>query len=91
MAFWSKWFGGGETGLPAAAKALKSVDHNGYHIEATPYKDGGQWQLAGRISKDGKVHTFVRADKFTSAEDAADIAINKGMLIVDQQGMRMFS
>jgi hypothetical protein len=93
MAFWSKWFGGGEAagGSPASAKAVKSVDHNGFLIEATPYKDGGQWQLAGRISKDGKTHQFVRADKFTSADDAADIAINKGMLIVDQQGERMFT
>ena len=59
-------------------------------IDAMPYKDGGQWQLAGRISKDGKEHRFVRADKFTSKEEAADIAISKGQLIIDQTGERMF-
>jgi hypothetical protein len=88
MAFWSKWFGGGEE-KPAAA--AKSLEYKGYLIEAVPFKDGGQWQLAGRITKDGKEHKFVRADKFTSADDAADIAMSKGQLIIDQMGDRMFN
>jgi hypothetical protein len=88
MSFWSKWFGGGSDG--AAAKPVKSTDYKGYMIDAMPFKDGGQWQLAGRITKDGREHKFVRADKFTSAEDAADIALSKGQLIVDQMGDRMF-
>jgi hypothetical protein len=89
MAFWSKWFGGGSESGPA--KAVKSLEHKGFLIEAMPYKDGGQWQLAGRISKDGKEHKFVRADKFSSAEEAADIALSKGQLIVDQSGERIFN
>jgi hypothetical protein len=88
MAFWSKWFGGSSG--EAAAKAVKSMEHKGFLIEAAPYKEGGQWQLAGVISKDGKQHHFVRADKFTSAEEAADIALSKGQLIVDQSGERIF-
>ena len=91
MSFWSKLFGGGSAGGGgSAAKPLKSLEYKGYVIEATPFKDGGQWQLAGRISKDGKEHKFVRADKFTAAEDAADIAMSKGQLIIDQMGDRMF-
>jgi hypothetical protein len=90
MAFWSKWFGGGESGN-APAKATKSLEHKGFLIEAVPYKEGGQWQLAGRISKDGKEHRFVRADKFSSAEEAADIALSKGQLIIDQSGERIFN
>ena len=94
MSFWSKLFGGGSAGGSNAGaghdKPLKSLEYKGYVIEATPFKDGGQWQLAGRITKDGKEHKFVRADKFTSAEDAADIALSKGQLIVDQMGDRMF-
>ncbi len=89
MAFWSKWFGGGE-GSGGVAKALKSLEYKGYLIEAVPFKDGGQWQLAGRISKDGKEHKFVRADKFSDVNDAAEIALSKGQLIVDQSGDRMF-
>jgi hypothetical protein len=88
MAFWSKWFSSAPAG---EAKPVKSVEYKGYMIEAVPYKDGGQWQLAGRISKDGKEHKFVRADKFTSAEEAADIAVSKGQLIVDQSGDRIFN
>lgn len=89
MAFWSKWFSSSESTTPAGP--AKSLEYKGYVIEAVPYKDGGQWQLAGRISKDGKEHKFVRADKFTSKEEAADIAISKGQLIIDQSGDRIFS
>jgi hypothetical protein len=88
MAFWSKWF---SSSSETQAAADKSLEYNGYMIEARPYKDGGQWQLAGRISKDGKVHDFVRADKFSSKDEAVDIALSKGRLIVDQSGDRMFA
>jgi hypothetical protein len=88
MAFWSKWFASSEGA--AVVGAVKTLEYKGYVIDAVPYKDGGQWQLAGRISKDGKEHKFVRADKFTSKEEAADIAISKGQLIVDQSGDRIF-
>jgi hypothetical protein len=89
MAFWSKWFsssgdGGGE------AKPIRSEEYKGYLIEAKPFKDGGQYQLSGTISKDGKVHKFIRADKFQDADECAGIAISKGQLIVDQMGDRMF-
>jgi hypothetical protein len=89
MAFWSKWFSGGAEAGPA--KAVKSLEYKGFVIDAMPYKADGQWQLAGTISKDGKQHRFVRADKFSSAEEAADIALSKGQLIVDQSGERIFS
>lgn len=88
MAFWSKWF----SPAPAAdAKPVKTLDYKGYVIAAEPFKEGGQWQLAGRISKDGKEHRFIRADKFTDRNDCADVAISKGQLIVDQMGERMFT
>ena len=47
--------------------------------------------MAGRITKDGKEHNFIRADKFTDMESAADTALAKGQLIIDQMGGRMFS
>ena len=91
MAFWSKWFSSAPAGAVGDGKSAKSLEYKGYYIEASPYKDGGQWQLAGRISKDGKEHKFVRADKFSDKDEAADIAISKGQLIVDQSGDRMFA
>lgn len=97
MSFWKSLFSGGD-GKPAGAsggKAAKSVEHNGYRIEAQPYPEGGQFQLAGTISKeiDGvrKEHRYVRADRFASIEDAAEYTILKGKQIVDQQGDRIFS
>jgi hypothetical protein len=87
MAFWSKWF----SSAPAAeAGPVKSVEYKGYVIEARPFKEGGQFQLAGRISKDGREHNFIRADKFTDKDECADIAVSKGQMIVDQMGERMF-
>jgi hypothetical protein len=88
MAFWSKWFSSHDSAAPAGA--AKTLEYKGYVIDAMPYKDGGQWQLAGRIAKDGKEHRFVRADKFSSKEEAADIAISKGQLIIDQSGDSIF-
>ncbi len=85
---WFKNLFGGTAKPPAPAKTLA---YNGYTINATPYKEGGQYQLAGEISKDGKTHKFVRADKFNDVNEAAEFAIAKGQLIVDQQGERMFS
>jgi hypothetical protein len=86
MAFWSKWF----SSSPESKNSAKSMEYKGFMIEAAPYKDGGQWQLAGVITKDGKSHRFVRADKFSAQDEAADIAISKGQLIVDQLGDSMF-
>ena len=90
MAFWSKWFSSAPAGAAGDSKSAKSLEYKGYLIEATPYKDGSQWQLAGRISKDCMEHRFVRADKFSDKDEAADIAISKGQLIVDQSADRMF-
>ena len=90
---WLKNLFGGEASS-AAPKSLKSAEHKGFTIEAQPYKEGGQFQLAGVISKevDGarKEHRFVRADRFTSIDEAADFAISKGRQIIDEQGEMMF-
>jgi hypothetical protein len=85
---WLKNFFGGGFGQAAATKTL---EYKGFLITAEPYKEGGQYQLAGVITKDGKSHHFVRADKFTDAGEAADFALAKGQLIIDQQGDRMFT
>ncbi len=92
MSFFKKLFGGG--GAAKADAAAKQAEHKGFTIEARPYKEGGQFQLAGVISKeiDGvrKEHKYIRADRFTSRDDAADIALAKGRQIIDEQGERLF-
>ena len=95
MSFLKKLFGGGKSadaGGPPAAK--RQLEYNGYVIKATPYKEGGQWQTCGTVSKEvggvTKEHRFIRADRFSDEDSAADHAILKGQQIVDQTGERMF-
>lgn len=92
MSFWKKLFSSSssEPGKPAA-----TAEHKGFAIAAQPYKEQGQWQLAGVISKEVggvlKEHRFVRADRFASQDEAAELAIVKGRQIIDEQGERIFS
>ena len=93
MSFFKKLFGGGSSS-PESAKPGKTLEYKGFMIEAKPYKEGAQFQLAGVVSKkiDGvrKEHKFIRADRFTSIDEAAEIALVKGKQIVDEQGERIF-
>ncbi len=86
MGLFGKLFGGGAK----VETAPKTLEHKGFMIAAKPYKVAGGWQLAGEISKDGRVHSFVRADQFSSADEAAEFTFKKGQLIVDQLGDGMF-
>jgi hypothetical protein len=94
LSFWKTLFGlsGKKPGQEAAT--AKQAEHKGFLIEARPYRDGGQYQTAGVISKDvggtRKEHKFIRADRFTTLDEAADFAISKGRQIVDEQGDRLF-
>jgi hypothetical protein len=91
MSWLKKIFGGGE----AAPAASASSEHKGYTIIATPIKEGGQYRLAGVISKEiggvMKEHKFVRADLFTGKDEAVQFAFVKGELIIDQSGDGIFS
>ena len=93
MSFFKKLFGGGSSATDSA-KPAKTLEYKGFMIEARPYKEGGQFQLAGVISKevDGSVkeHKYIRADRFTSKDEAAEIAIAKGRQIIDEQGEQIF-
>ena len=86
MSLWNKLFGSSKT----VDTPSKSLEYKGYLIEAKPFKEAGQWQLAGQISKAGQIHKFVRADRFSDVTEAADIALAKGQLLVDQLGEGMF-
>jgi hypothetical protein len=96
MSFWKSLFGGGrnEPVSKAGTSPDKSLEYKGYLIEATPFQEAGQFQLSGVISKtvDGerREHKFIRADKFTTKEDASEVALSKGQLIIDQSGDAIF-
>ncbi|MDE2445281.1 MAG: hypothetical protein KGO94_03825 [Alphaproteobacteria bacterium] len=87
MGWLKNLFGGGAVGESAVTK---TVEYKGFVIEAQPYKEGGQFQLAGIITKDGKTQRFVRADKFSDKDEAAEYAIQKGQLMIDQMGEGLF-
>ena len=91
MSFLKKLFGGGDG---AGAKPGAAQEYKGYAITATPIKEGGQWRLAGLITKEiggvTKEHRFVRADLFSSKDEAEQFAFVKAQLIIDQSGEGMF-
>lgn len=96
MSFFRKLFGGGSAEPEAAGKPAGEAEHNGFLIQATPFKgEGGQYQTCGVISKeiDGerKEHKFIRADRFAGLEDVVQVTLAKGRQIIDQQGERIFS
>ena len=88
-------FGGSKEPERGAVATAKEAEHKGFIIRATPYKDGGQYQTAGTIVKEiggeMKEHKFVRADRFSTLEEAADLSLSKGRQIIDEQGEKIFS
>ncbi len=96
MSFLKRLFGGGSDGGKAEEPKPSgaALEHNGFRIVATPYKAEGQYQTCGVISKEiggvTKEHRFVRADRFSSQTEAADMALKKGQQIVNEQGDRLF-
>lgn len=91
MSFLKKLFGGG--GAKAEAPAPTS-EHEGFTIRATPFQEGGQWQLCGVIEKEigGEVksHRFIRADRFAGRDDAVEMTFMKARQIIDQSGEKVF-
>jgi hypothetical protein len=92
MSLFGKWFGRGAGATEASA--ARTVEHNGFTIEARPYKEGGQYQTAGVVAKDiggeRREHKFIRADRFQSLDEAVEFSLGKGRQLVDEQGERLF-
>jgi hypothetical protein len=92
MSWLKKIFGGGDSSNVSAGTAQ---EYKGFSIVPTPIKEGGQWRLAGTISKEiggaMKEHKFIRADLFSSKDEAEQFAVTKAQLIIDQSGESIFS
>ena len=56
--------------------------------------EGGGYLLKGTISRtvngDVRVHEFLRADRFNSAEEAVGVTLRKGRQIIDERGDKVF-
>lgn len=97
MSFLKRLFGLGSSEQPsgdASTSVTKEVEHKGFLIKATPFKEGGQFQTSGTITKEvaGTVreHRFIRADRFAALDDAVEVSIRKGQQLIDEQGERLF-
>ncbi|AVO45646.1 HlyU family transcriptional regulator [Phreatobacter cathodiphilus] len=94
MSFLKSLFGWGSSAAPQEEAPAASLEHKGFTITAAPFRNEGQFQTAGTITKtvDGvpKEHTFIRADRHASMEDAVTFSLAKGRQIVDEQGERLF-
>lgn len=97
MSFLKRIFGGGSKAShePAERTVGEAVEHEGFLIRATPFKEQGQFQTCGVITKEingvMKEHRFIRADRFTSEDAAAEQAVRKACQLIDEQGERIFS
>lgn len=98
MSFFKKLFGGSsanDAGKPSAPKMLGEETYNGFTIRAMEMKAGSEYQLCGEIEKEidgeARVKHFIRADKISSEEQVASVAIAKGKQIVDEQGDGIFA
>jgi hypothetical protein len=92
MSFWKNLFGGGEK---AEAAPPPGEEYKGFTIRPTPMPAGSEFQLAGTIEKtiggELKTYKFVRADRMSSRDEAASLALAKGRQIIDEQGEKMFA
>jgi hypothetical protein len=95
MSFLKKLFGlGSSVSKEPNLASAPTQEHEGFTIRATPYEDGGRFQLCGIITKDvdgeTKEHRFIRADKLSTMEDAVSMTFFKGRQIIDQMGDDLF-
>ncbi|MCE9969306.1 HlyU family transcriptional regulator [Aeromonas salmonicida] len=81
-------------GQPAQAVDVTPTEYAGYLIYPEPMAEGGQYRLAGHITKelDGvlQTHRFIRSDLFANPADAERFMVQKAHTFIDQTGDRMF-
>ncbi|MEM6496225.1 MAG: HlyU family transcriptional regulator [Pseudomonadota bacterium] len=95
VTFLKKLFGVAGSGTGTTVVRGEAVQYNGYRIEPAPEAEGSQWRLAGYIlrqnEEDIQETKFVRADMFSSREEASEFTVRKGRQIIDEQGDRLFA
>ncbi|MFS2180089.1 HlyU family transcriptional regulator [Rhizobium pisi] len=90
----SMFSGGGKPTAEAAGPSGEPQLYGDCTIYAEPRKEGGQYRLVGRIEKkvgdEVLVRNFIRADMFSSSDDAIECTVRKAQQIIDQHGPSLF-
>lgn len=90
MSLLSRLFGGGGSG----SSDQPSEAHEGFTITPTPIREGPTYRLSARIEKtvngEPKSHTLIRADTFQDEDAAAQAAVTKARMLIDEQGEALF-
>lgn len=88
MSLFKRLFGGNSAPDPEPER------HEGFEIYPEPMPEDGKFRLAARIEKevDGarKSHRLIRADMFDSREAAAQAAVLKAKVLIDERGEAVF-
>ncbi len=73
---------------------LDWIEYKGFRLAACPVKENGQFRVAGQIQKgegeDMKKLNFLRADLIPTEKEANEFSLNKGKMMIDQLGDRVF-
>ncbi|MCL9779838.1 HlyU family transcriptional regulator [Vibrio sp. S4M6] len=93
MGLFSRLFGSSKRDVPAA-KTTEPVEYKGYLIYQESLEEGGQYRIAGRITKEIegelKTHQFIRSDVLSSESDANEFMLKKAQMFIDQMGEDIF-
>ena len=91
MSLWNKLFGGSDTAEP---KGPEPEMYKDFAIFPEPIAEGNQYRLGARVEKEVagelKIHQLIRADTFNSKDAAADAALHKAKVAIDQMGDQLF-
>ena len=77
------------------AHAAEPVAYKDFLIRPAPRREGGHWHIAGTIVSEadpqGQAHEFIRADTFTSLDEAVHYTVIKGRQIIDERGKKLLN
>ncbi|KGY11571.1 transcriptional regulator [Vibrio tubiashii] len=91
MGLFSRLFGGSDKQQNAE---VEPVEYKGFLIYQEAKPEGGQYRIAGRITKqfddEMKTHHFIRSDVLPSKGDADEFMLKKAQMFIDQMGDNIF-
>jgi hypothetical protein len=88
-------FGGAKQEQSAVRRDEEMVVYQDLRIYPMPIPEGGQWRLAATIvmgtGEEELEYALVRADVFSSRDDAVSYSVRKAKQIIDEQGEKLFA